>query len=226
MEWSEIAQRDEIWLNLGGRGNCHPRPGYENYIAVDLEPATEGWTVKHDLRQPIPLPDGSVSRILTEDFVEHVRPEEISRLLLECYRLLKPGGHMRIACPDYNNPKDRHAFDGSTHDIRNPLHITRTDYPMMKALLEASPFEDVRFHHYWEGESFVQKPIDYSLGPVKRTPDNDRRCRSDGLVRKFRTWVSDLLFIRRHPAGYAESEFLSRKGHRLYVTSLVVDVYR
>jgi predicted SAM-dependent methyltransferase len=226
MEWSDVSKLDDIWLNLGGRGNCHPRPGYENYIAVDLEPATEGWAVKQDLRQPLPLADGSVSRILTEDFVEHIRPDELSRLFAECYRVLKPGGYMRIACPDYNNPKDRHAFDNCEHDIRNPLHITRTDYPMMKALLEATPFKDIRFYHYWDGDTFVQKKIDYNLGPVKRTPDNDQRCHQDGLARKFRVFVSDLMFKLTHLNGFSEAEFLARKGHRLYITSIVVDLYR
>lgn len=226
MTWADVARLPEIYLNLGGRDNCHPRPGYENYVAVDLNPMGE-WAVQHDLRQPIPLPDGSVSRIHTEDFIEHIRPEEIQRLLAECHRLLKPGGLMRIACPDYNNPKDRDAFAwGGGHDIRNPLHITRTDYPMVKALLAASPFKDYRFYHYWDGDRFVQEPIDYSLGMVRRTPDNDSRCRRPTPLKKLRGAVSDAWFRLARRGRYTEAEFLARKGHRLYVTSLVVDLRR
>ncbi len=163
MNWSDVGKLPEIYLNLGGRDNCHPKPGYEHYVAVDLEPRGE-WGVRHDLREPIPLPDGSVSRIHTEDFIEHIRPEEIRKLLTECHRLLKPGGMLRIACPDYNNPKDRKAFDwGGGHDIRNPLHITRTDYAFVKNLVESSPFRKYHFYHYWDGDRFVQEPIDYSL---------------------------------------------------------------
>ena len=227
MEWSDVQKLPEIWLNLGGRSNCHPRPGYENYVAVDLEPVPDGWAVGHDLRKPLPLPDNSVSRIITEDFVEHIRPEEIGRLLVECHRLLKPGGHLRIACPDYNNPKDRDAFEGSpNHDKRNPLHITRTDYPMMKSILGASPFKEIRFYHYWDGDTFFQKPFDPALGPVKRTPENDQRCRQDTLGRKLRVFLSDIAFKLRHRSGYSEVEFLARKGHRLYITSLVVDLVK
>lgn len=226
MEWSDVRKLPEIWLNLGGRGNCHPRPGYENYVAVDLQPVADGWAVGHDLRKPLPLSDNSVSRILTEDFVEHIRSEETARLLVECHRILKPGGHLRMACPDYNNPKDRHAFEGSPHDIRNPLHITRTDYPLMQALLGASPFKDIRFYHYWDGDTFVQEPFDPALGPVKRTPENDRRCRPYTLGDKVRVLLGDIAFKLRHGSGYSEAEFLARKGHRLYVTSLVVDLFK
>lgn len=226
MEWSDVQKLPEIWLNLGGRSNCHPRPGYENYVAVDLEPVADGWAVGHDLRKPLPLPDNSVSRIITEDFVEHIRPEEIARLLVECHRVLKPGGHLRIACPDYNNPKDRHAFDGSPHDIRNPLHITRTDYPMMQSLLGASPFSDIRFYHYWDGDTFIQKPFDPALGPVKRTPDNDSRCRRGNVFKLIRGLFSDAWFKFSRGGNYTEAEFLARKGHRLYITSIVVDLFR
>lgn len=101
MDWSEVLTKDPIYLNLGGGSNCHPRVGYENYISVDLNPPREGWAVRHDIRDPIPLPDGSVNRILSEDFMEHIRPEEIKELLAECFRLFKRGGMMRIGVPDY-----------------------------------------------------------------------------------------------------------------------------
>lgn len=226
MDWNDVAKLDDIWLNFGGRGNCHPLPSYENYVSVDLEPPSAGWSVKHDLRDPIPLADGSVSRILTEHFVEHIKLEEISRLLIECYRLLKPGGHMRIACPDYSNPRDRRAFDGCEHDKRNPLHITRTDYHMIRKLIESSPFDDFYFFHYWDGDKFIQRNFDHSLGPIKRTPENDSRCRQDNVFRKVRTFFSDQIFKLTRSGNYTDVEFLSRRGHRLYITSLVVDLYK
>lgn len=225
MDWSEVLTKDPIYLNLGGGSNCHPRVGYENYISVDLNPPREGWAVRHDIRDPIPLPDGSVNRILSEDFMEHIRPEKIKELLAECFRLLKRGGMMRIGVPDYNNPKDRPYLKKGS-DPRFLLHITLTNYKLMKDIIEESSFSRYKFYHYWDGENFIHERIDYSFGMIKRTPDNDPRCRRTGLIQNIKGTLMDFLY--RLPRGFrfSEQDLLSRKGHRLHVTSLVVDLFK
>ena len=59
-----------------------------------------GADVLLDLRRPIPLPDGTVDLIYSEDFLEHLDFQSGRRLLAECARLLKPGGTLRLATPD------------------------------------------------------------------------------------------------------------------------------
>lgn len=224
--WSDVEQLAPVWLNLGARQNHHPVAGYEGYVGVDLEPIGDGWTVQHDLRTPLPLPDGTVDRILTEDFVEHIPADFIADLLAECHRVLRPGGTMRIACPDYNNPKDRYAFDGHPHDSRNDLHITRTDRFMMERLLFASPFTDYRFVQYWDGDRFVRGELDDSLGPVKRCPDHDPRCRRAGWSARTRGVLADAKYVVTHPTSFRVGEFMSRPGKAWHVTSLIVDITR
>lgn len=226
LTWKEVEDLDEIWLNLGGRQNHHPVPEYQNYVAVDLKPIGGGWAVQHDLRTALPLADGSVSRIITEDFVEHIPADFIGQLLAEAYRVLEPGGTMRIACPDYNNPKDRFAFDGCAHDSRNEQHITRTDRFMIERLLFDSPFTEYRFLNYWDGDRFVQEDVDYSLGPVKRCPDNDPRCRRDGAQSKLRGALSDGKYAATHLRDFRLGEYRSRPGKRWHVTSVIVDIKR
>ena len=204
--------------------NHHPAPGYEGYVAVDLMPPGGGWAVAHDLRHPIPLPDGSVERIITEDFLEHLPVDMLPPLLAECHRLLAPGGTMRIAVPDYNNPKDRFAFDGMPHDRRNPEHITRTDRFMVERLLAASPFTDYRFVQYWDGDRFVEHPLDDSLGPVKRCPQHDPRCRRDGWRARLRGLAGDIGYLLRAGRRARLGELRSRPGRRWHVTSLIVDL--
>ncbi len=164
-----------IYLNLGGGINCHPKIGYKNYISVDINPPHEGWSVKHDVREPFPLAEHSVTRILSEDLVEHLKIEEIKVLFRECFRLLKPQAVMRIGVPDYDNPKDRLYFEKG-RDPRHPDHITLTNYELMKNIIEESPFSRYEFYHYWDEGEFIYKKIDYSLGMIKRTPVNDPRC--------------------------------------------------
>ena len=225
MNWEEVKAKKSIYLNLGGNGNCHPNIGYENYIAVDMKPPNAGWAVEHDLRNSIPLQNDSVDRILSEDFFEHVTSEEIKGILRECFRILKLGGFIRIGVPDYNNPKDR-PYLKNGKDPRYPLHITLTNYVLIKEIINEIPFKRYEFYHYWDGDSFISKKINYSLGMVKRTPDNDMLCKRIGISQNVKGVVKDFLYILSKGFRVTKNEFLSLRGHRLHVTSLVVDLFK
>ena len=69
------------WLNVDGNGAPH----------VDLR-----W----DLRVPLPLASGSCRLIYSEHVLEHLVREEADKFLIECCRLLKPGGKLRLGVPD------------------------------------------------------------------------------------------------------------------------------
>lgn len=56
--------------------------------------------IAHDLRQGIPLPDNSCDAVYHSHVLEHLRPVEAEGLLRECFRVLKPGGILRVAVPD------------------------------------------------------------------------------------------------------------------------------
>jgi predicted SAM-dependent methyltransferase len=56
--------------------------------------------ILHNLAEPLPWPDASVDCIYTSHTLEHLRREDGERLMAECYRVLKPGGVLRIVVPD------------------------------------------------------------------------------------------------------------------------------
>lgn len=56
--------------------------------------------IVHDLRQPLPYKDKSVSKIFHEHFIEHLPKAEGYIFLQECYRVLKPGAAMKVGWPD------------------------------------------------------------------------------------------------------------------------------
>jgi len=225
MDWSEVRALRPIHLNLGGGDHCHPRARYERVVSVDLKPPASGWAVAHDLRQPIPLPDGSVARIHSEDFFEHIAVPEMGSLLAECHRLLAPGGMMRIGVPDYRNPKDR-RYLAAGRDPTDPKHVTLTHVALMKDVIAASPFGRGRFYHYWDGDTFVREPIDYTLGWIQRTPDHDPRCRRVGAGQVVTGALRDFLFLLSRAFRVPAHELAARRGHPLHVTSLVVDLHR
>ncbi len=225
MTWKNLQNWETIYLNLGGGDNCHPRDNYKNYISVDLDSSESEYSIQHDLTKPIPLENNTVDRIHTEDFLEHIMIDDIKKLLKECYRILKPGGFLRIGVPDYNNPKDR-QYMINKNDPRFPFHVTFTHYTLMKDIVDGSPFKRNKFYHYWEDNSFIQHPIDYSLGIIRRTPENHPRNRRKGIIKKAGRFFCDLQFKFSKNFNFSPLELKVRKGHPLHITSLVVDLYK
>lgn len=80
-------------LNLGsGR---HRKPGFLN---VDLFP---GGDLTLDLRRGLPFDSDCCELIFSEHFFEHIDyPGDITFLLVECLRVIRPGGALRFSIPD------------------------------------------------------------------------------------------------------------------------------
>lgn len=53
-----------------------------------------------DLREPLPFPDASADFLQSEDFIGQLTIEQAEAFFRECYRVLKPGGAMRLLTPD------------------------------------------------------------------------------------------------------------------------------
>jgi predicted SAM-dependent methyltransferase len=82
------------YLNLGCGSRFHP--DWEN---VDFYPTGEGVRV-HDLSKGVPYPEGSFDAIYHSHVLEHFPRETALFFLRECYRVIKPGGVIRVAVPD------------------------------------------------------------------------------------------------------------------------------
>lgn len=75
-----------------------------------------------DATKGLPLQDGSVDVIYTSHMLEHLDKNEADKFLREAFRVLHPGGIIRIAVPDlkkqielYNQRSDADAFIEATH---------------------------------------------------------------------------------------------------------------
>src|SRR3989304_3714321 len=56
--------------------------------------------VHHDLTYGLPLSDGVADFVYSSHFLEHLSRKDAVQLLRESYRILKPGGTLRISVPD------------------------------------------------------------------------------------------------------------------------------
>jgi SAM-dependent methyltransferase len=83
------TSRREARLNLGC-GAQAPR----GFINVDLR--TVPGAIQHDLTRGIPFPDSSFDLVYHATMLSQLRPPDAARLMVECQRVLKPGGVLRI----------------------------------------------------------------------------------------------------------------------------------
>jgi SAM-dependent methyltransferase len=81
-------------VNLGCGSRYHSA-----WINIDIVPSGPE-VIAHDLRRGIPLEADSCDVVYHSHVLEHMRRPEAKKFLSECYRVLKPGGVLRIAVPD------------------------------------------------------------------------------------------------------------------------------
>lgn len=60
--------------------------------------------ILHDITMPYPLPDNCISLYEAECVLELIDQSKLIFALNEIYRILKPGGNLRITVPDYYSP--------------------------------------------------------------------------------------------------------------------------
>jgi predicted SAM-dependent methyltransferase len=91
---NQQPQNQFVAVNLGC--GSHYRKGWLNF---DLYPASDE-VVRANIIQGVPLDDGAADFVYHSHVLEHLTRDDGERFLQECYRILKPGGILRIAVPD------------------------------------------------------------------------------------------------------------------------------
>jgi predicted SAM-dependent methyltransferase len=84
----------KTYLNLGCGERFHA-----DWINIDLVPRGPG-VLAHDLSTGIPFAEASVDAVYNAAVLEHIRRNDVPNFLREIYRVLKPGGIVRIGVPD------------------------------------------------------------------------------------------------------------------------------
>lgn len=84
----------------------------DGFVNIDVsKPAQK----KIDVRRGLPYKNNSIGFIFSEHFIEHLSREESLSFLKECYRVLKPGGALRIATPDLDDMIQSYSRDTWNH---------------------------------------------------------------------------------------------------------------
>jgi SAM-dependent methyltransferase len=84
----------------------------DGWFNVDIFPVYAGQYYM-DATERFPFPDASFELIFTEHMIEHVEYLQAFDMLKECWRVMRPGGTIRIGTPDLEFIAGLYSPDGS-----------------------------------------------------------------------------------------------------------------
>lgn len=120
--------------------------------------------IHHDLSHGIPLVDGVADFIYSSHFLEHLFRKDGEKLLEESFRVLKPGGTIRIVVPDlayalslYSaGEKQKMLLDNffvEDDDSYYARHKYMYDFAMLEDVLKNVGFHDIRRCEFRKGHT-------------------------------------------------------------------------
>lgn len=204
MNWNEIKKDAVLYagdLNqiMGSGATLGPPIDYSSYyqncVGLSLK-INNARHIRHDITTTFPIEDNTISHFQAEDVFEHIEYDKLPATIDEIYRILKPGGTVRISVPDYRYDVyyNRSVKDSDGNLIFDPIgggsfangkvvgggHVWFPKIENVRSLLDNTKFKtagNIKFYHYYKEDGTpVLNDIDYSTLFVMRTPDHEKRA--------------------------------------------------
>lgn len=149
-----------VKINLG----CGWRDFGEDWIHVDGG-SYEHLDLVHDISKRLPFAEDLADLIYSSHVIEYFNRDEIKEILLDWKRVLKPGGILRLAVPDFEAMANLY-IKGSIkiEQVLGPIfgkmrmgdstiyHKTVYDFDSLNSLLTECGFTDVKRYNWKETE--------------------------------------------------------------------------
>ncbi len=206
-------------INLGCGRRFH-----SEWLNFDVAPSDSS-VIAHDLQKPLPLEDATCDVVYHSHVLEHLPKAQAPAFIAECFRVLAPGGVLRVAVPDLENiarqylrqldlaatgdeqAADRHAW--MTLEMVDQLARHRSGGEMLEhwkqPTMPEEEFVVQRLGHEVSGflDDFRSKPKK-TAPPAPMTADSVGRFRLSGEVHQ---WMYDRVSLGRllTDAGFADA---------------------
>jgi len=136
------------WINVDGSWNARiaKYPWLRRFLgaigAVTNDKTAIGWSqdiLWHDLRRPLPFPDNSMVAVYSSHTLEHLYLSQAQALLGECFRVIIPGGIIRIVVPDLkaiiDEYMDAKRLDHEASPTMSAPHVAPADRVNQRLLM-------------------------------------------------------------------------------------------
>jgi len=100
-----------LYVNIGSGPDFLPRPWLNIDVFINPNLAEGFDTEEYDVRPGLRFRDGEVDAIYSSHFLEHLTIYEGFAVLSECYRVLRPGGRIRLVLPKTGEIIQRYLSD-------------------------------------------------------------------------------------------------------------------
>jgi len=174
-----LSSTDEPKLQLGCGTRC-----FDGWLNADLSPRSLE-SIRLDATKPLPFPEATFAYVYSEHMIEHVGREAAERLCSEWFRVLRPGGRLRVSTPDLTKllhlfgpgewsddqrryaeliavrhipsiePAEVQATHVLNHNVREWGHQFLYDAPTFEAMLAAAGFVEICPHGLQESDDPV-----------------------------------------------------------------------
>lgn len=196
-------------LNLGCGAHFHP-----DWVNVDLAPSDPRvW--HHDLRQSLPFATETFEAVYHSHVLEHIPHGKAPGLIAECFRVLRPGGTLRVVVPDLETiarlylqnldaaatgdevAADRHEW--MTLELLDQMVREESGGEMMKHWRQNPMPAEAFVIERLGGEvlgmlEWIRRPSARQAPPPPVTPEEIGRFRAGGEVHQ---WMYDRLSLRK-----------------------------
>jgi hypothetical protein len=176
----KYANAKSLKLNIGCGGNLK-----RDWVNIDLVSNVD---LQLDMRETIPLPDGSAQMIYSEHFFEHLDyPSAAMHFLSESFRILEPQGIFSVGVPDTRWPLRDYVGNGDLGYVE-AMEARRWHPDWCRTRMEHVNYhfrQDGEHRFAWDFETMEQALCDVGFVEIRQRkylPERDTESRALGTL--------------------------------------------
>jgi SAM-dependent methyltransferase len=157
--------------------------------------AARGGGIRRGRAEKLPFADGTVGVVYSSHMLEHLARDEAEAFLLECRRVLQPGGTLRLVVPDLERYVRAYVEDGDANDFVDGLHMAHGEDGSIARRL----FVGFRGHRWmYDGGSLKALVEGAGFEAVELLPPGETRL-DDPAGLDLREREEDSLYLEAQP---------------------------